>query len=68
MMGSSDKFAHVKLLREKEAMERYGFSRSKMIEVGKTSNAFTKIGKCVRYDKDILDDYFSKLRGERLNG
>lgn len=52
----------VKILREREAMQRYSLSRSKVREVAETSGAAVRIGRAFRIDQEIMDKYIDGLR------
>lgn len=46
----------------KEAMKRYRVSRTTMMKIAKESKALRKIGKSVRIDIDVMDQYIKKDR------
>lgn len=46
----------------KEAMKRYRVSRTTLMKIAKESKALRKIGKSVRIDIDVMDQYIKKDR------
>ncbi len=47
-----------------QAGNRYGFGRNRMREIAGKANAIIKIGKSVRVNFTILDQYFDSISGE----
>ena len=47
-----------------QAGNRYGFGRNRMREIAGQANAVIKIGKSVRVNFTILDQYFDSISGE----
>ncbi len=52
----------VKVIREREAMERYSLGRSKVREVAEECGAAVRIGRAFRIDREIMDNYVDSLR------
>ena len=53
-----------KLLTENQVIGYLSLSRNKVRQIGKEANCVIHIGRCIRYDKQILDEYIdSQLEG-----
>ena len=49
------------LMRERQAMERYAIGRNTLRKMGFESGAIIKIGRCLRYRRDVLDECIETL-------
>lgn len=47
-----------------QAGARYGFGRNSMRKIAENARAVIKIGKCVRVNFTVLDNYMDSLSGE----
>ena len=51
-----------KVMREREAMQRYALGRSKIREVAEECGAAVRIGRSFRIDQSVMDAYIDGLR------
>ena len=59
---------NVKIMREREAMQRYAMSRSKVREVAEECGATVHIGRSFRIDQSVMDAYIDTLREKEHGG